>query len=106
MGDDKNGPSIHLDGLHAGDWVVSIAPTARTDDHLDDPERRERGRQKEDDAHAAQHGGEGEVEPAQTQAAEDVDASLAAARAAQAPDEVPVPILLRDPLTGKVIGEV
>jgi hypothetical protein len=107
---DEKGP-----GLHIGDFVLGLAPARHTDGHLDDPEGRERERQQEADERVAEHSGDPstkvpppEASPAEAQAAADLDASIAAARAAQAPASVgaPVPILLRDPLTGKVIGSV
>jgi len=106
MGDENDWQSLRLDGLHLGDWVLRAVPATETDGHLDDPESRERRRQQEADQRAAQHGDGGAVVPAVTQAGADVDASLAAARAAQAPPGAPLPTLLRDPLTGKVIGSV
>ncbi len=112
MSDDK-GQSFHTDGLHLGDFLLRVVPATETDDHLDDPESRERDWQREADARVAHHSGDPSVKapteeptPAEQQAAADVDASIAAARAAQAPAPAPVPILLRDPLTGKVIGSV
>ena len=109
MGDDaKKGP-IQLDGVHVGDLVLRVVPTTGTDGHLDDPASRERDRRAEEDRRAAQRPGEvpvGPVTDATTQAAADVDASIAAARAAQAPGEAAMPILLRDPVTGEVIGSI
>jgi hypothetical protein len=105
MGEDQK-PKIALDGVHVGDWVIRPVSATGTDGHLDTPASRERDRQGEEDARAAQHRVPDAV-PAPVQAAEDVDASIEAAREASrgdGPEDLPIPILLHDPLTGKVIG--
>ncbi len=120
MSDDDK-PALKMDGLHVGDFVIRPVPSFGTDDHLDTPEGREADRQKEDDARAAQHSEATDpphpivnpLHPAPTPVIPfgeggDVDASIEAARAAagvgQTPGEIPIPILLRDPITGKVVG--
>lgn len=121
MGDDGK-PAAKLDGIHLGDFVFRPTPTTGTDDRLDTPEGRERARQREEDARAAQRAGvtgnghpianplhpaAGPVLPAGEGGA--VDEAIATSRAAagDTPDDDPeVPILLRDPLTGNVIGSV
>ena len=100
-------PALKVDGIHVGDLVIRPAPAFETDGHLDTPASRERARQKDEDARTAQHaeGDPAHATPAPADAGDDVDASIRAAReapAGEAPDAVP--ILLHDPLTGKVIG--
>ncbi len=101
MGDEKQGLRIDTDGIHVGDWTLGLVPKTSTDDHLDDPESRERDRQKEADQRAAQHSDGGDATPSTTQAAADVDASIEAARAEQAPAGAALPILLRIPSRGR-----
>jgi hypothetical protein len=118
MGDEKN-PVLKRDGAHAGDFVIRPVPSFGTDGHLDTPASRERTRQREDDTRAAQLGGVTApahplADPLHPAAAVlplgqggDVDASIEAARSAlegDSPDDVPIPIILHDPLTGKPIG--
>jgi hypothetical protein len=110
MGDTRK-PSALPDGIpdaiHIGDFVVRPLPVRSTDDHLDTPQSRDRAVQADDTAHDAQHRAADTPEPATAtaQAAADVDASIAEARAAvAAPDDLPFPIVLHDPLTGKPVG--
>jgi hypothetical protein len=108
MGDDTK-PRVARDGIHVGDVVIRPVPVRETDDHLDTSAGRERDRSQEEDAHAAQHSA-GEPPPAPAGIVPvgeggDVDASIQAAReAVQGAGELPIPILLHDPLTGKIIG--
>jgi hypothetical protein len=115
---DENDPSLHLDGLHVGDFVMRPVPATGTDGHLDLPETRERDQRAEDEARAARAAGEvapshplrDPTLPAPTQVIPlgeggDVDASIEDARE-RAGDATPMPILLRDPLTGKVAGSM
>jgi hypothetical protein len=98
MGDDHE-PTLEIDGIHAGDFVVRPVPAFGTDGHLDTPASRERDRQKDERPAASAavvplgEGGE-------------VDASIEEARARLQGDGLPIPIILRDPLTGKPIGSV
>jgi hypothetical protein len=120
MGDDGK-PAAKLDGIHLGDFVIRPAPATGTDNHLDTPEGRERQRQRQEDARAAQQAGvtgnghpiadplhpaAGPVLPAGEGGV--VDDAIETSRAVRGdtPDDPTVPILLRDPLTGNVIGSV
>lgn len=108
--DGSKGVELKKDGLHVGDFVIGVAPRRSTDDDLDGPQERDRARQKLEDERAAQHSGNaapgGPPSDAAAQATADVDASIEAAREAQnAREEPPFPILLRDPITGEIIGK-
>jgi hypothetical protein len=103
-------------GVTVGDWTFGVAPATSTDAHLDTVEGRERALgklQQEEQARAA-----GDVAPAHpitnplgprtdvVPVGEDgeVDESIAAARAANQPADAPMPIILRDPVTGEPIA--
>lgn len=123
---DKEGTLIDpIDGVRAGDFTLRIVPATGTDGHLDLPESRERAERALEDEEAAKQAGTVAPEPpldlehlaqAGSQASPgpptpviplgeggDVDASIEEARA-RAANEAPIPIVLRDPLTGKVVG--
>lgn len=105
------------EGLRIGDFVLQAGPALATDDSHDNPQNDERRRAGEDDARAAQHSVEGGEAPAwsvgpralaQRSSLDDaIDAARETAREAAGADNgaiTEVPILLRDPLTGAVIG--
>ncbi len=112
---DNDGPGIDLNGVRVGDFHVQIVPATGTDDHLDTPQNRDRAEQAQEDEEAAKHSADVVPEhplpdpahPAPTPVIPlgeggDVDASIEEARA-RVSDETPIPILLHDPLTGKVV---
>jgi serpin B len=117
--DDAGDPFLGSDGLHAGDFVIRPVPVFATDGHLDTEARRERARQMDEDARAAQFGGNAApdrslpslshparsaVIPLGEGGATDEAIRQARARlASDAPDELP--IFLHDPVTGKVVGQ-
>jgi hypothetical protein len=116
MGDEAK-PTLKRDGLHVGDFVICPTAQTSTDDHLDTPENRERDRQTEEDDRAARHDGCAppsypSIEPTGEPVIPlgeggDLDVSIQRARArVHGKDELPIPILLRDPLTGKPVGSV
>jgi hypothetical protein len=104
MSDDEKEQGVHveLDGIHVGDYVMRPVPAGGTDDHLDTPQNRDRARLDDPDASATQY--VGDVTPAASPAAVDASIEEARARAAGAAGEVPVPIVVRDPITGEPIG--
>lgn len=104
------GVELKKDGLHAGDFVIGVTGRRSTDDDLDMPQDRDRARQEQEDERAARHDPTDSGAPptgAAEKAKADVDASIEDARAAHPPPgETSVPIFLRDPLTGQIIGKV
>lgn len=101
----KDDGKLPKEGLRVGDFHIRPAPALSTNDRHDTADSGERARRKEDDAEDARHdGGEATGEASRADAEAAVDASIEEARA-RASGATEMPILLRDPLTGKVIGE-
>jgi hypothetical protein len=102
----SNDEKFDKEGIRVGDFHIRPTPVIGTSDRLDTPESRERARNEEDDAEAARRNvGDATGELSLAEAREAVDASIEEARA-RVDGATVVPILLRDPLTGKVVGEL
>lgn len=94
-------------GLKVGDFYVRPTLSVRTNARLDSEANRERARRAEEDQRAAQFGGgigedEGPSEATEQAALAAVDQAIEKGRAEAAAGEE-IPILLRDPVTGRVI---
>jgi hypothetical protein len=94
-------------GLRVGDFNVRPTLSVRTDNSLDTEANRERARRAEEDKRAAQHspgasdGSEYDETDDAAQAA--VDQSIEEARRRLAGPNEDIPILLHDPVTGRII---
>jgi hypothetical protein len=100
-------PLVHpgKDGIHVGDVVVRPGPAFGTDGRLDTPESRDRDRRKEEDERAAQHAAGTAGAVPDPLAGEGLDDAIAEARDRVAPAPE-VPIILRDPVTGELVGKL
>lgn len=114
--DHPDPPRAAPPGVRIGDFVVTPAVAFATDDRHDDFRNDERLRGREEDARAAQQSGVAPPErpdllhpkPRPVAPAGELDAAIEEARAeaaaARADPGAEIPILLRDPVTGEVIG--
>jgi|HubBroStandDraft_4_1064222.scaffolds.fasta_scaffold1212241_1 hypothetical protein len=109
--DDEDGVAGAVtEGVRVGDFVLRPAVSLSTDDHLDTNENRERARQEEDDARAAQQAGvvapggldllHRAAPPAPAHTA--LDDALDEARA-RLDGTADMPMILHDPVTGEPV---
>lgn len=107
MADDPKPKKVSPKGLKVGDYYVRPTLALRTNATLDNEANRERARRAEEDQRAAQFDGgigedEGPSEATEKAALAAVDRAIEKGRAQVAAGEE-IPILLRDPVTGRVI---
>ena len=94
-------------GVTVGDWQIGVTPKGSTDDRYDDPEKRQRAEQQEEDKREAQRRGEqGPHEwwkPDPLPTIPEDDPVMRSIRKANEQLQPQPPMIIRDPLTGKPV---